>query len=1238
MGIEDFLPKYPDIHKSEYKTLNTYKGSFEQNIFKKKEFYDNRLGKDEPFPKERGSLTKYQKTIVRFLSSKTLYDKLLLIHDPGLGKTCSAIGAIEQIRNETDNKFNGALIFAKGDKLLKNFKNELIYKCTAGQYIPENFSKLTEMERIRRINKKISYYQMSTFAVFAKLLSRYRDETITNLFSNKIIVIDEIHNIRIQSEKDEESVMIYKEFHRFLHIVKNCKILLMSGTPMKDTPEEIASVSNLLLPLDRQFPTGKAFIKEYLQKKGELYLIRDDKIQDIKDRLRGMVSFLRQTESLVKKDYIGKKDVGGLSHFIVDPLKMSKFQSKYFDEAYKEDVSGKKGVYTNSREASLFVFPDGSYGKKGFQKYVKKTEKDKKYRLSDELKNAIYSSDREEMFNNLKKYSCLYETLIRNIIQRKGCCFIYNSIVKGSGSILFCLILNLFGFNESNGKEDSKGLRYILLTTETTGTGDVGRLIKRFNKDDNIDGEYIKVIIGSKMVSEGFSFSNILYEGIATPYWNYPEIAQALARGIRATSHNLLLNRGDNVTVFIHQPVSISRNDLSIDLLMYKISEDKDISIRKILRILMEISFDCALNYARNRVEGKDGSRECDYTTCDFKCDGVDMNIVLNGVPDSELDYSTYQLYYSNPKTIEVRQKIEKLFRENRMLNYDNIIKNLGDKYTSEEIKNALFLLQEQTAEGDDFDYKDFLNIYSTSPVKKIINRLEQMFKIDFKISFKQIETDFKDYTKFELLTALNLMINNNLLLKDRYGLPSYLREKGDLYFLVNNISLKNDIYSEYYSRYPTISEKIDYDDVVRKLYLNSLPDIIKEIDNNIDNDKKFKNLLSSLPPQIQEFFIESSIDAKVEKKGNKKLRDRIIEYFKGYIKKVDSIWSSSYLGLRCKGEKSWGECPEDFEERLQKDIITRQEKLRKENPYGIIGKYNPENKSFCLVDYEREESLKKKKGKEIEDKRLSHSGKVCSAGGWKLDDLIKMAVDRLKIDPPEDFLRDVSKDNLLEKIEKDAKLRKLYGDVSAKKSKYLRRLIYWGIPKKDGGIRGIKPICEKLQDWLDENKYLEIDNQCGVQGKKQMRTTSKEKTKREIKLSLRALIPEKVKEEFLSYKKKILTIAKQNFEIKKSLDVDDKLWIIIFSNKMPIGYAVVKGDEILKLHIGSSYRTSKKLDVGEKAVSLIMKYADTHNINKELNLDARDKNYKKLKKIYDNLGFSEGIRTGEYVNIKYMK
>jgi hypothetical protein len=231
MDIYNFLPKYPNVWEFTEDFLNLYPDNFEETIYKKKEFYDEKLESSEPFPDSKGTLMKHQKIISHFLSSHTMYDQLLLLHEMGTGKSCSSIGAIEKIKNE-NNSFTGAMIFARGSGLLNNFINELVFKCTDGRYIPEDYDDLSELEKTHRVKKQInSFYRLYTFETFAKDLSKIGDSEIARRYSNKIIVIDEVHNIRIQSVQIE--ISIYEQFHRFLHIVENCKIILMSGTPMK---------------------------------------------------------------------------------------------------------------------------------------------------------------------------------------------------------------------------------------------------------------------------------------------------------------------------------------------------------------------------------------------------------------------------------------------------------------------------------------------------------------------------------------------------------------------------------------------------------------------------------------------------------------------------------------------------------------------------------------------------------------------------------------------------------------------------------------------------------------------------------------------------------------------------------------------------------------------------------------------------------------------------------------------
>ena len=1252
MNIEDFLPKYPFIESSIVQPYDE-KDHFNNILYHKKEFYENRLTEDEKFPTEKGQYTKYQNTITRFLSSKTPYNSLLLVHEPGLGKTCSAIGSIEKSRQDNiykgaigsieksrqDNIYKGAIIFAKGEPLLDNFTKQLVEKCTHGQYIPMNYKESTDLEKTRRIKKKIKYYQLKTFVKFAKQIKDIDDDIIRKNYSDRFIVIDEVHNLRIKERDEEEDIETYKQFHRFLHLVQNCKILLMSGTPMKDSVDEIASVMNLILPMNEQLPTGDDFLKEFTNVEKKVYKIKDAKRDILKQRFLGRISYLKDSVSSVPKEYIGDK-CGTLKHFIVEECFMSEFQTEWYKKAYAKDSKEQGGVFLNTGQASLFVYPDGSYGKDGFVKYIKREKvasKTKrgipdKYKMSSELRNALVADTPSNTIKNIEKHSASYAKTLRHVLDTKGNCFIYCSSVQGSGCILFSLLLELIGFSRASGNERDEKLRYGILTNITTNAGEIKRINNRFNQKDNSDGKFIKLIIGSKAIAEGFSFNNVIFETVLTPWWNYSETSQALARGIRYGSHNDL----KNPKVKIMQTVSIPKDrSFSIDLHMYQISEDKDISIKNILRLLMEIAFDCALNYARNRIRGADYSRECDYTVCRYKCDGIDMkNLDLD---EKDLDLSTYDIFYSNEKTTEIKRKIEQIYRENINISTDAIIERLNTVHPIEEIVNALTSIQSSGIENP--TYVDFLNMNEHSDVQKISNQIEKLFQTNFLLSYNEIKNNFKEYNDFEIISSLNSVINKSVIIRNRFGFPSYLREDSNLYYLVSNIDIQYDFLAEYYTQFPHIKNSKRFSSIIEKYYDMKLPNLVIKLMTENLNEKQFANILKSIPDDIQSMLLEICILANekgIEK--NKKSRERLLLFFKSHITKVKGVWISNLLkkkGItRCLNGDDWEDCDPDFVKKLERLQSKKEEEKRKNNPYGVMGKYNSENKKFCIVDLEKEKEVLAKKSS---DKRLNHSGKVCESG-WKIPQLIEIAAMKLKIEPPEDFLdydsnvlyekiiADKSVVTILEKIDrfKDGKIKRL----KKEDKETLRRILYFSRTSKQGGLRGIKPLCAIIQEWMDNNGILEDDALCGVQGKTKKvedkspsKTESKTPVKRQQKFTIKVFNANKKDKELKEYLKDIETMMVKCFNDEFKMEYDDSKWVMTFSRKKLVGFLSMGDDGIIwNVCVAEKYR---RKGVARSVISQALYTICDNNTVPTLHVDNKKQNAKTLVDIYKKLGFT---------------
>ena len=998
-NIVDFLPKYPSIEEN---NNGTYNENFNLSIYKKKEFYEERLTAFEDFPTSSGMLLKHQKIISRFLSSYTPYDQLLLVHEMGTGKTCSAIGAIEKIKNE-NNSFTGALILARGKNILGNFKDELLFKCTDGRYIPENFNNLTDNEKIHRTRKMIEpYYNLRTFKTFAKEIQNSPDEIIINNYSNKIIVIDEIHNIRIKN-KDAEDLDTYREINRFLHIVKNCKILLMSGTPMKDDPSEIADVMNLILPLDKQF-TGN-FSEEYMVEKNGIMTIKKDKVDELKDKFTGRISYLKASSSQVQKNFVGVS-IGTLKYFKVFPTIMQEFQSEKYIEAYNKDVNieqaeyKQSGIYENSSQAILFVFPDGSYGKKGYNKYIElKTSKitsNKIFSFRDNSFTSLFKNlktDREKI-NKLKEFSIKYAAIIENILlaeEQGKSCFIYNELVHGSGSLLFSLILqDIFGFSKSSGVEpaNSKRRRFGLLIGGSTKKNEIRQIISRFNKPDNMHGEVIRLIIGSSIVSEGITLKNVQVEHIVTPHWNYSETSQAISRGWRFGSHEDLLRAGIIPTLDIYQHVSLSsENNMSnsVDLLKYEISEKKDVSIKNIEHVIKKAAVDCALNYDRNYVPGYDNERDCEYGKCRYKCYDISRNLIGN-LQDSDIDLSTYNIYYSEVQISKMVKLISGYFRNN---------------------------------------FETTLEILQTLP-------------------------EVQKYSDFEIITALRNIINNNIIVKNRFGFPSYLREKNNVYFLVNYIHTENKYLFSYYNKNPIIKDKKDfstivYSKIVDRIFHNS----------SIDTLKYYIPLLSL---ETQNYLLENTIISKYFE-TDKPVIDLLLNYYEPHFTQIDNIYITNFLPTKKyldEEDFTWKDYNNDEGVEEEKSSFDEE----KEKLYMFSGLYK--NNTFAIKNLKQKKILPK-----ADDKRVN-TGQDCVTTDKKyLCEIIIKYAD-LPIDEENFSYIKLDKEHLIENIKKNKYVNTLFEPQQLEEFDInkLRKILYWAIQTR-------QDICSNLEIWFKSQNLV---------------------------------------------------------------------------------------------------------------------------------------------------------------------
>ena len=924
-----FLPYFPDISET----------NFTYNLSRKKEFYDLKSKQTErPFNLKQGSLLNHQLIIKRFVNKATPYAELLLYHGMGTGKTCAAIGVAENFKEFTEtNPLRKTLIIVKNQTFVNNFEQEIAHVCTATGYIPF----LTEEEKLQprkiqplmktRRRKLINeYYQIETLDSFVSQIKNHSSAYIKKVYSNRLIIIDEVHHLRVQAlaTKKKNKQSRYNIMFNFLHTVENCRMLLLSGTPMWDNAFEIATIMNLVLPMNEQLPnTVSEFNNTFL-----VPPVNPRNIKRLVDTFRGRISYLRATTEDIKKQEMGISKPY-TKKIIVYPSELSDFQYKHYKKASEQESKTKGKFSIDERNALNFVFPDGSYGMRGFKKYFQISEGKGLTQKTTKKITFKDNSDKKDIRKNLAKYSTKYNTIIQNIINNpKELTFVYSELVTGSGAILFAKVLELFGYRRASGPlnldRTLPAKRYAIVTTDLSTTASdavILPLLRTINDPRNKEGDFIQVLIGSEKISEGISLKNFRNVHILTPHWNLSSMDQAAARVTRFRSHVAFQDPNDRyVKIYRHIAVPPVSSDVFVttDVRIYRLGETKDLKSAQIRRLIKQIAIDCALNYQKNVLPNDlDQSRDCDYRNCNYVCDSFSDKGVID--------------------------------RKNRRV------------WTYDIPENQIL----------DNTYDRLYNKDLTSLKLQIIHLFERYFSLSL-FSIQQIFS--KEPLNF-ILEALQEIIQNNTLIKDRYGFLCYLKEQSDIYFLDSSLDNVSDYQTSIYTATKYITNYVNLEEI------NTLNSLTKD---NISLDKcsakSFDLIFAQTSYKSQVVLFEALVSFLQKNKNispeQKEIKDIIYKKFKNALYSTpsginfhilyettptDIYHSVSAKNIKLSGKmRVYEPIPDRWRNVLNREeeekyaTFLKQEKKEEEkkqldwekNPYGIFGKEFKKDGKFRLI------------------------------------------------------------------------------------------------------------------------------------------------------------------------------------------------------------------------------------------------------------------------------------------------
>ena len=113
-----------------------------------------------------------------------------------------------------------------------------------------------------------------------------------------------------------------------------------------------------------------------------------------------------------------------------------------------------------------------------------------------------------------------------------------------------------------------------------------------FNSELNVSGEYVRVLLGSKVIGESITLLNVRQFHFMTPHWNESTVNQAVGRVVRNGSHNALAPSNRHVDIYVHAAIFSAMPEKSIDIKKLVVCKHKQTQIQRMEQRMMEEAVD----------------------------------------------------------------------------------------------------------------------------------------------------------------------------------------------------------------------------------------------------------------------------------------------------------------------------------------------------------------------------------------------------------------------------------------------------------------------------------------------------------------------------------------------------------------------------------------------------------------------------------------------------------------------
>jgi len=575
--------------------------------------------------------TLYQNLMAHYLSRRSPYKSLMLFHSLGTGKSCSAITIAESLLQEHIQKDGPKILVVASSVLQKSFEDQIFSytqlmtmqditkQCNGDLYtrllhgIDINNIGINDKEELELIRKRVHNIIKSRykFLTYGDVVEYNKKNPIV---TDKVIIVDEAHNLRI-SETEKKAA---DALEKLIENGKQNRVVLLTATPMYNEPEEIFWLLSLLLKNDKITPLPF--------KQNET--IKPSSLAVLKQLASEYISYIKSANPFTFGVKLGPKDIGvkvldepwtridgvaDLNSIVYTPL--GKEQKKI--AVLKEKVEEKDITSSFIQlELSNIKYATDQGGNKGFKTIFNIAETatgaaaGPNEQTQQQLK-VYYKKGYENYLapENLGNVAAKMKKICEFVATSEGIVIVYSQFAW-SGIVPMAIALEHIGFQRYGGNNilnrtanttikntTFDGIpfpNYCILSTDPhlMGTGSssaaIDKLVKTVNAQNNIHGEKIKVILMTKVASEGLSFRNVREVHIMDPWYHMNRIEQVCGRAIRTCSHTDLPLEERNITIFMHVTSEA-------DIRAYKISARKLKETQEVENLIRDSAVDCNL-------------------------------------------------------------------------------------------------------------------------------------------------------------------------------------------------------------------------------------------------------------------------------------------------------------------------------------------------------------------------------------------------------------------------------------------------------------------------------------------------------------------------------------------------------------------------------------------------------------------------------------------------------------------